>query len=318
MNFNENAPRGWNEAMQNGASEFDRGMAELGQQFAHGIPADVKNTFITLAIVAAVIFIVLVIVGTVARYVSETSLIRMVNEYEETEIRKSVRQGWKLGWSRAAWKLFLIDLLIDVPVGLAFLVLFLAASAPLLLWMTGDTVAMIVGAVTASGFFFLMIVLAVIVAEALKLVKHFARRTCALDEQGVWSSISQGYTLARGHLKDVGLMWLITLGVRIAWWFSMLLIAFLLVLAGILVGGLLTLIVGGIAALMTGATTAWIIGGVTGGVIFVLVLVLPLVLVEGLREVFLSSTWTLTYRQLRAMPVSGAGSGSAAPNGPPG
>ena len=63
------------------------------------------------------------------------------------------------------------------------------------------------------------------------------------------------------------------------------------------------LVVGGIAALISGSTAAWIAGGVTGGVIFTLVLVLPLVFLAGLCEVFLSSTWTLTYRQLHAMQV---------------
>lgn len=299
----EDVPQGWNEAMQKGISEFNREMAELRQQFAGGIPAGVRNTAITIAIVAAVIFLVLVIVGTIARYVSETSLIRMVDDHEETESRKSVGEGWKMGWSHTAWKLFLIDLLIDIPVGLAFLLLFLVAAAPLLLWTTGDIAAGIVGIITTGGFVVLLIVLAVFVAEALRLLKLFARRACALDEQGVTASIGKGYTLARKHLKDVGLMWLITVGIRLVWPIAMFLAAFLLMMAGILVGGLLTLIVGGIATLVTSTTTAWIIGGVTGAVIFVLALTLPLILVEGLREVFLSSTWTLTYRQLRAMEV---------------
>jgi hypothetical protein len=299
----EDVSHDWNEAMQKGNAEFEQGMAEFNRELAEGIPADVRSTIVTIAIVAAVILLILVIVCTIARYVSETSLIRMVDDYEETESQKSVREGWKMGWSRTAWKLFLIDLLIDIPVGLAFLVLFLVAAAPLLLWTTGDIAAGIVGAVTTSGFFFVLIVLAVVVAEVLRLLKTFARRTCALDEQGVLASIGKGYTLARGHLKDVGLMWLVTVAIRFAWSIAAVCVGFLLIMAAILVGGLLTLIVGGIATLATVSTTAWIIGGVTGGVIFVLVLALPLVLFEGMREVLLSSTWTLTYRQLRTMQV---------------
>lgn len=293
----------WPEAMQEGAAEFEQKMAEFSQRFANGIPEDIEGTLIRIAIIAAVILLVLAVIGTIARYVSETSLIRMVDDHEETESQKSVGQGWRMGWSRAAWKLFLIDLLIDIPAGLAFLLLLMVAAAPLLLFTTGNIVAGIVGAMTTGGFYFLLIVLALVIGEALRLLKHFARRACALDEQGVGASISQGYAMARGHLRDVGLMWLITVAVRIAWPIAMFLVAFLLALAGILVGGILALIVGGIATLMAEATTAWIIGGVTGGVIFMLVLVLPLIFFDGLREVFLSSTWTLTYRQLRTMEI---------------
>jgi len=214
-----------------------------------------------------------------------------------------VREGFKMGWSRTSWRLFLIDLVIGIPTALIFLVLFLIAFAPLLLWATQSTVAGVIGTVTTSGLFFLLIAVAIIASEALRLLKHFARRTCALDETGVGASIRQGYALARGHLKDVGLMWLVTAAVRFTWPIAMVPAIFLLMLVGVLVGGILALIVGGIAALVSGSTTAWIAGGVAGGVIFVLVLVLPLIFLGGLREVFLSSTWTLTYRQLHAMGV---------------
>jgi hypothetical protein len=284
--------QGWRADMQRGA-----------EQVANGITPDVKNTLITIAIIAVVVLLVLVILGIIARYVSETSLIRMVNDYEEKESLQTVRQGLRMGWSRTAWKLFLIDLLINIPVGLAFLVLLLIAATPLLLWTTENTLAGIIGTVTTSGFFFLLIVLAIVSSEVIRLIKHFARRECALDEQGVWASISKGYALARRHLKDVGLMWLVTAAVRFVWPVATIPVAFLLMLAGILTGGILALIVGGIATLVASATTAWVVGGVTGGVIFMLVLILPLIFFAGLREVFLSSTWTLTYRQLRALQV---------------
>ena len=45
----------------------------------------------------------------------------------------------------------------------------------------------------------------------------------------------------------------------------------------------------------------WIIGGVTGFPIFILVVSAPWVFVGGLMEVFKSSTWTLIYRELRAL-----------------
>jgi len=44
-------------------------------------------------------------------------------------------------------------------------------------------------------------------------------------------------------------------------------------------------------------------------IIAVLVLAAPLLFFDGLREVYLSSTWTLTYRELRLL-------GDLAPDGP--
>lgn len=292
----ETFPHQWQESVEQ-ANE------EINQQFADGIPANIKDTIITIAIVTAIALLILAIVGTIARYVSETALIRMVDDQEATETQKTVREGFKMGWSRAAWKLFLIDLLIDIPAALAFLVLFLIAFAPLLLWTTQSTVAGIIGTVTTSGLFLLLIIAAIAAGEALRLLKHFARRACTLDELGVGASVNKGYTLARSHLKDVGLMWLITAAVRFLWPIALIPAVLLLMLAGILAGGLLALIVGGITVLVSGSATAWIVGGVTGGVIFMLVLALPLIFLEGLREVFLSSTWTLTYRELHAMRV---------------
>ena len=68
------------------------------------------------------------ILARIARHVSEAALIRMVAEYEDTGEQLGVWQGLKLGTSRTAWRLFLIDLTIDVPVTLTSLLLFALAA----------------------------------------------------------------------------------------------------------------------------------------------------------------------------------------------
>jgi hypothetical protein len=45
----------------------------------------------------------------------------------------------------------------------------------------------------------------------------------------------------------------------------------------------------------------WILAGAVGLPIFLLVLVIPLLFLGGLWQVYRSSVWTLTYRELRAM-----------------
>ena len=66
------------------------------------------------------------IVVAIARYVSETAVIRMVDEYEGSGNKMTVRQGFRIGWSRTAWRLFLINLIVNLPVIALVLVLLIA------------------------------------------------------------------------------------------------------------------------------------------------------------------------------------------------
>jgi hypothetical protein len=265
------------------------------------IPPEIVSVLIAVGIGSACLFLVFVVVGTIARYVAETALIRLVDDHEATGELRRVGQGFRMGWSRAAFRLFLIDLVIGVPVAVAFILLFLAALLPLLVWLTDSTAARIVGTLAAAGLFILVILVAILVAIALTLLKHFFRRACALEGLGVIDSIRQGYAVARRHLKDVAIMWLLMVGVGLGVAIVMLLVTFLLLAAGVLVGGLPALVVGGLASLFFEEAVPWILGAAVGVPIFLLVVIVPALLLGGLVEVFRSSVWTLTYRNLRAM-----------------
>ena len=107
--------------------------------------------------------------------------------------------------------------------------------------------------------------------------------------------------MVRQNLKDVGLMWLIMIGVNLAWMLAMVPIGALLFGVGAVMGGGLALVAGKLAESAFGGAALWIVGGAVGIPIFLAVVVAPLVFVGGLREVFQSSTWTLTYRELRSV-----------------
>ena len=213
-----------------------------------------------------------------------------------------------MGWSRTALRLFLINLLISLPAVIVFILLFLLAAAPLLLWLTERTPIGIIGTVSSSGLFVLLIFLAILVGAVIGLLRRFFWRACALEDLGVIDSIRQGWGLVRNHLKDVGVMWLIMVGVRIGWAIALIASAIilfpailLLIAIGGVVGGLPALLVGGLASLFLEEPAPWILGGVIGFPIFILVVSAPWVFLSGLMEVFKSSTWTLTYRELRAL-----------------
>ena len=73
-----------------------------------------------------------------------------------------------------------------------------------------------------------------------------------------------------------------------------------------MLGGFPALLVGALASLAFGEAVPWILGLTVGILIFILVLAAPLLFLGGLWEVFKSSVWTLTYRELpgEAAPIA--------------
>jgi hypothetical protein len=230
--------------------------------------------------------------------VAETALVRMVDDHEETGEKRSVRQGFRMGWSRTALRMFLIDLLIGLPAAAVLILLFVLAFVPLLLWTTKNTAAGVIGTVATIGLFFLFLLLAIVVGAALSLLMQFFRRACALEGLGVIEAIRRGFAVVRQHLKDVALMWLIMVGIGIGWAIAMIVVALTLLMVGGILGALPALLAGGLASLVTEGAAPWILGGAVGLPIFIVVVAVPALFLQGLAEVFKSSVWTLTYREL--------------------
>ncbi len=288
--------------------EFDDGLDDFGRElenafedfedfFGEGIRSSTVDTIIAIGIALLFFFLILFIVGRIARYVSETALIKMVDQYEETEERLTIRKGFRLGWSRTAWRLFLINLVVSLPVVIVFGLLLFLALTPLFLLGTGITAIGVVGTVGAIGLFFVWVIAAIAVSAALNLLKHFFWRACAIEDLGVIESIRRGFWVVRGNLKDVALMWLIMLGISIGWSIVVIPVVLLGGLLALLVGGAAFLIFAGLGSLLASGATPWIIAGVLALPLFALFFLAPLGFVEGLRKTFVSSTWTLTYRE---------------------
>jgi len=281
--------------------DVQEGLEELGEFFSEVFTPEVVGTILAIGIGLACMGVVLFVVTKIARYVSEAALIRMVHEREETGDAQSARQGLRLGWSRTAWRLFLIDLVIDVPLALIAIGLLVLPLVPLLMWLFGNEFSGFIGTIAAVGFFFLSIFVLIIVAAVVSLLKKIMRRACAVEDLGVTDSIRRGYAVVRGNLKDVGLMWLIMVGLSLGYRILMVPVGLLLIGAGAVLGGLPGLAVGGLAGLVSGEPVAVLLGLAVGVPIFILVLAVPLAFLGGLFEVFQSSTWTLTYRELQAV-----------------
>jgi len=294
----------------------DNEWQELEELLTEVIPRDVWTILIAFGVVLGGT----IVVGLIARYVAEAALIRMVSDTEETGEMLGVRRGLRLGFSRSAGRLFVIDLLINLPLTLVSILLFLLALSPLLLWISGSTAAGIAGTTATAGLLFLVITLSIAISVVLSPLVQVIRRACGVEGLGVIASMRRGFAVARGHLKETVVVWLIWVGIRLLWMFAtvpvflvLLPVTLLFIVAGAALGAVPAVVVGGLLTLFFEGAVPWIVGALAGLPVFILVMIAPMLFLGGLVEVVKSSMWTLTYRELRALesaerePVSEAG-----------
>jgi hypothetical protein len=307
--FYEALQRTLQEELDWAEADIANALRELDQLFTEELGHRFVVDVVTFLAVLAGAFIITLVVAKIARYVSEASLIRMVGDYEDTGERRGVWQGLRLGLSRTAWRFFFIDLAIDVPVILAFLLLFALAFTPVAFGLQSTKPAtLIFSSLLTGGFFVVGTFLALAAGTFLSVLKRFFRQACALDSLGVRASIRRGWAVVRQRPADVLVMWLIMLGITIGWGIVMalsFLVLFPLLLLFIVLGGLAgalpAYLVFLLTSLFTGGALPVLLAIVVGLPIFILVMLTPWWCLGGLFEVFKSSAWTLTYRELRTV-----------------
>ena len=304
---------------ENWREEIGKAFAEVGKEFSRiledGLPAlgISKGELTALIWIAVVFFLVMTVIGlvmTIARYVSETAVIRMVDEYEATDSKMTVRQGFRIGWSRTSWRLFLINLIINIPV---FLLLVVMGVAGFMIYSMvagrSDNFA-VAGIVSVIGVVFLAIFVVVILSIFLHLLRHFFWRVCALEDVGVGESLRRGFAMVRENWKDVGLMWLVMIGLGIAW-VLVSIIGVILTIPVVLITSVIGAVVAAIPGLMLvglfstflNGYLPWIVGGIFVLPLFFTIAFSPWVLLTAWQQVYASTVWTLTYREIKALPA---------------
>ncbi len=304
---------------ENWREEIGKAFAEVGKEFSRiledGLPAlgISKGELTALIWIAVVFFLVMTVIGLVmaiARYVSETAVIRMVDEYEATDSKMTVRQGFRIGWSRTSWRLFLINLIINIPV---FLLLVVMGVAGFMIYSMvagrSDNFA-VAGIVSVIGVVFLAIFVVVILSIFLHLLRHFFWRVCALEDVGVGESLRRGFAMVRENWKNVGLMWLIMIGLGIAW-VLVSIIGVILTIPVVLITSVIGAVVAAIPGLMLvglfstflNGYLPWIVGGIFVLPLFFTIAFSPWVLLTAWQQVYASTVWTLTYREIKALPA---------------
>lgn len=298
----------WRQNMNQSARQWDWNPKSWGP-----ILGQSGDNLVNLLIVCGVILLVLILVSSVVtaflKYVSEAATIRAVNDYENTGIKAGFKQIWKTGWNVSAWRLFLIRLLFFLPFLLELVMIALLAVWIALAVKDGSQGFLIFSGITAGGLALLMFVFFIALKIVLDVIYHFAARISVLEGVGVIDSIKQGYAFLRRHLKSVFFMWLVMIGIGIAWFIAMvililplLILALCLFLPAILAGGIPGLIATGLAALFQMPSPwFWIVGGLVALPLFFLVISIPSLVVSGWQLIFNSSVWTETYRELKAL-----------------
>lgn len=268
------------------------------------------GTLVTFVVVFIILMVMIGIGMKMLGYVSETAVIRMVNDYESTSQKKSFKEGFQYGWSRTSWRLFLIDLLI---VSLPSLVL--VSTLGLLVW-GGVSIGINIGSnqgwvfliIFMVGLVFLTVLLFSIYFVLVSLLRNFIVRVCALEQLDVRAALRNGVSLVRDNWKDVGLFWLILIGLGIAWSIASIILLILMIpffvvsfTLGALVASVPGLLMGGLSSIFLSGYWPIVVGIMFGLPFFLPLAGSPILFFEGMVQLFRSAAWTLVYRELKSI-----------------
>jgi hypothetical protein len=276
-----------------------------------GLPKEDLNTLIWIAVIFVVFSMILGLVVAVARYVAETAVIRMVDEYENTGSKMTIKQGFRIGWSRTSWRLFLINLLVNLPLILGIVLLLAGVGIAIFRSMSqGFQEPAAFTIVALVGAMFLLIFVVAIISIFLGLLRHFFWRACALENLGVRESLSRGFQMARENWKNVGIMWLVMIGLGIVWAIVSIIaiivtipVVLVTAVAGALVAVIPVLLAGGLTSIFLSGWLPWIVGALFALPLFFTIAFSPWLLLGSWQTVFASTVWTLVYRELKALPA---------------
>lgn len=285
---NNNNNQGFN---FNPNSEFSKQIEQLNRFMDSRFGNVNASTILTWVLVAAAVIFLLITITIIIKYVALTANIRMVDHLENTGEKVTWRKGLRWGWSRTAFRMWLINLVIIIPTVMVILVFFGCAAIPVLLGLAGGEKTTAVGIIGTIGTGFFAIFLAVMVGALINLWIRFARRECVIQNQGVMASIGNGWKTLRKEWKDILVMWLILTGVRIGVGIALIPVVLILLALSATLAGSVGLVLSTIAANMT--VTAIIVGIA----LFLLFLAVPMLFVNGLKETYFESAWTLVYRE---------------------
>jgi hypothetical protein len=280
--------RGW----PNGSNySFDRNedWGALGQ--LPGIERMSPGAWAGIAVFMCCLLLIVVVITVILQYVSRTALYRLVDGIEETGEKPTWRQGFRLGWSNRAFRLFLLELIVGLVVGIGAILLLVLGASPLLFLLIDSPAARWTGIGLTVALELLVLLVLLVATVALYVLGQFWAREIVLAGRGIGAAFAGGYRLVRDRFKDVGLMWLLLFAIGCGWLLVLLPIVLMITLVAAGLGA-------GVGFGVHGITHSAPWGVLAGLPVFLVVLVVPLAFLQGLYTVFDSSAWTLAYREV--------------------
>jgi hypothetical protein len=261
---------------------------------------------ISALVLLVVIGLVLGLLGAVARYVAETAAIRMVDEYQQAGFRVGWREVWAQGWNVSAWRLLLVNFLLNLPVFFFLLSLLLVGWWFFASVLGGEQSAILTSLVAGGGVVLLIGLFTWFVMLFLNLLREFAWRFITLQNAGVWQSIRLAGGLFKRQWKNIGLMWLVMIAVNLGWGIGFLLLLLPLLLISVFtsigaaaISAIPVLLAAGAASLLSApGYWPWVFGAIFALPLFSALALSPILVARGWGLVYQSGVWTTTYREL--------------------
>lgn len=235
------------------------------------------------------LFCVLVPVLVVLNYVLWAGIYRVLDAWHTRQIPPTVAAGLREGWHRRTWRLFLLNLVVYVPLALAFLLSLLMAASPLLLLLVQEEVATVIGVVMTIALFIPTLLVWTVVFAVVGVLGQFWWRAVVLDDYPITMALRHGWELVRGRLRDVVIMWLLMFGAGLLW-------GMVVFIVFALAAGLALVVAGGPAWLLYRLTDSPVPAVLWGMPVGFVVLMLPSLFITGLYAVFQAAVWNEVYR----------------------
>jgi hypothetical protein len=276
-------------------SRWEQLAGELPPEAQRAMADLLRSPYFVAAVAALVLLGFIISVGLAL--LGALGRVALVNQAQAVEDRGIVnlRAGWEAG-RRQLWPAFLIRLLLGLPAIMVALAGALPVAGIALVTAGQERPEVVVPSVLATTLalfacLFPAVCVAVLFSAPLSVLQRLAVRACVLEGYSVRESIIRAWTMLREHLGPLALLWLILLGVGVGATIvlglplalvvmSLLAVALLTVFVSPLLFIALTLIIG---------LFGWSVGAAANGVV----------------ETFFSVSWTLAYRELTGMGLTG-------------
>ncbi len=258
----------------------------------------VPSIHIGFEILFTVAILLLIVLGVVWRYISETSIIKMSDHYFLTGEKLSFKEGVKLGKSKSAGTIFKLDFtlfallsIIYIPVSILFILPLVKST------MNGNEIGALIGGVIGTVLLFFLIFATVLFLLALLPVFYIAHRVIIFENLSMGKAIKRSWSIVKDNFQDLFVSIVIQAGIGMGLCIVPSIALIFTVLIGVSLSGAAVAITD---LIFNGPLDSLgdILGYVLFGLIIICITLLPFSFIRGWLEIFYSSYWTLFYREI--------------------